>query len=117
MPVEPEMVISKEHCALMPTMAGCEIYDLGEGTGMDHAAMITGIESYLFEMIPHHQEAVDSSVVFLDKTLFLGDELSPLQTIAQNIISGQTLEIDQLKGWINNNFSGSDYSPHYMLMM
>ena len=111
------MAISEENCRMNPIMSGCEIYNLAEGTGIDHASMITGIESYLFEMIPHHQEAVDSSVVFLDKTIFLGDDLSPLQSIAQNIISGQTLEIDQLKGWINNNFSGSTYVPHYMLMM
>lgn len=115
------MEISEEHCRMMPTMTGCEIYDLDNKdstmSGMDHAAMITGIESYLYEMIPHHQEAVDSSQVLIDKTLLLGDELDPLQTIAQNIISGQMLEIDQIKTWLSDQYSGSNYKAHYMPMM
>ena len=101
-------------------MVGCEIYTIPEEdkhADSEHAAMITGIESYLFEMIPHHQEAVDSSQIFIKKTLFLLDELNPLQTIAQNIISGQVVEIDQLKAWITTNLSGSEYVSHYMPMM
>ena len=113
-------VVTQEQCLWNPLMVGCEIYTIPEEdkhADSEHAAMITGIESYLFEMIPHHQEAVDSSQIFIKKTLFLWDELNPLQTIAQNIISGQVVEIEQLKWWITNNLSGSEYVSHYMPMM
>lgn len=83
------MEINAETCATMPDMAGCEIYNLSSDhmTGMDHAAMITDINSYLHEMIPHHEEAVDSSTRFIHKTLSSIDApLDNIQTIAQNII-------------------------------
>ena len=113
------MEISEEHCRMMPTMEGCEIYNFWTGNSgtMDHGSMITGIESYLFEMIPHHQEAVDSSTMLINKTLFLWDQLDQLQTIASNIVSGQALEINQLTTWIADHYSGSTYTPHYMNMM
>ena len=68
-------------------------------------------------MIPHHQEAVDSSTMLINKTLFLWDQLDQLQTIASNIVSGQALEINQLTTWIADHYSGSTYTPHYMNMM
>ena len=115
---EQPMEVNKEHCRMMPDMPGCEIYNLWTGnTGtMDHAAMITDINSYLHEMIPHHQEAVDSSKILIEKTLFSWSA-DALQTIAQNIISGQTLEIDELKNWITDQYSGVNYVSHYMPMM
>ncbi len=115
----PQHEISEEHCRMMPDMPGCEIYNVTTGSmsGMDHIDMIIDINSYLHEMIPHHQEAVDSSQTFIDKTLFLWDDLDSLQTIAQNIISGQVLEISQLQNWIDTVFSWVDYQTHYMSMM
>lgn len=38
-------------------------------------------------MINSLTEEIEASQIFIDKTLFLGDELNPLQTIAQEIIS------------------------------
>lgn len=78
-PTQSQHEISEEHCRMMPTMPGCEIYNTTWDDTMDHAAMITDINSYLHEMIPHHQEAVDTSKILLEKTLFSGDNLdSPL---------------------------------------
>lgn len=36
---------------------------------MNHADMVQDIETYLIEMVPHHQEAVESSKIYLSKTL------------------------------------------------
>ncbi len=74
---------------------------------------INGDQSFLEEMIPHHQEAVDSSVKLLTTTA------NPeLKTLAQNVIKAQTQEITDMKSWYKTWFN-QDYkaSSSYMNMM
>ena len=74
---------------------------------------INGDQSFLEEMIPHHQEAVDSSVKLLTTTTN-----SELETFAQNVIKAQTQEIIDMKSWYKSWFN-QDYKPSssYMNMM
>ena len=79
---------------------------------MDHAAMVTDEISFLSEMIPHHQEAIDTSAALLTKTQHTG-----LQLILINIMSGQAGEITMMKNRLSDFYSGSDYKAMYMPMM
>lgn len=60
-----------------------------------HVSEITSERSFLEHMIPHHQEAVDTARVVLER----GATLRPLQELAGAIVSTQSVEIDQMKGW------------------
>ena len=107
----------KEHCKSMPEMPGCEQFNLSGSvtTGahtMDHASMVTDEISFLSEMIPHHQEAIDTSAHLLTQTSNTG-----LKLILINIMSGQANEIKMMKGRLSDNYSGVDYKAMYMPMM
>ena len=106
----------EEHCKMMPDMAWCEWFDFAvvdTGTHtMDHAAMITNEISFLSEMIPHHQEAIDTSSMLLTQTQNTG-----LKLILVNIMSGQAGEIKMMEKRLSDNYSGSDYKAMYMPMM
>jgi uncharacterized protein (DUF305 family) len=60
-----------------------------------HEAAITSERLFLEHMIPHHQEAVDSARVVLER----GTTLRPLQELVEDIIVAQTTEIDMMKEW------------------
>jgi uncharacterized protein (DUF305 family) len=120
---ENTMSISAEHCKMMPDMLGCEIYIQNESTWlsnihdghgwhMDHASMVTDVLSFVAEMIPHHQEAVDTSTFVLSQT-----SNTKLKPLLQNIIDTQQKEIAMMKWWLMQYFSGEQYTPSYMLMM
>lgn len=59
----------------------------------------TGIsrdETFLENMIVHHESAVAMSKIMLGKT-----ERPELEQMAQDIIASQTKEIEMMKGWLN----------------
>lgn len=70
-------------------------------------------QSFLENMLPHHQEAVDSSNQILNSTTDL-----ELKTFVQNVISAQTKEIREMKTWYKTWFN-KDYTPsaNYQTMM
>lgn len=85
----------------------------GSGGGMmDHAAVKTDAE-FLMQMIPHHQEAVDTSRYVLDRT-----NDPELQAFLQGIIDAQTREITQMKAW-HQEWFGTEYRDdgRYQAMM
>ncbi len=106
----------EEHCKSMPEMSGCEGFDFADITTgnhtMDHAAMVTDEISFISEMIPHHQEAIDTSAYLLTKT-----QNNDLKSILINIMSGQNQEIIMMKKRISDFYTGSEYKPMYMPMM
>jgi uncharacterized protein (DUF305 family) len=79
---------------------------------MNHSDMVTDEISFLSEMIPHHQEAIDTSASLLTQTQNTG-----LKLILVNIMSGQASEIKMMKNRLSENYSGSDYKSMYMPMM
>jgi uncharacterized protein (DUF305 family) len=125
----PSMEVSAEHCKMMPDMPGCEQYrttwDIETGSKwqndhnttwhtmtMNHADMVSDELSFISEMIPHHQEAVDTSTTLLAKT-----QNPKLKTMLENIIKGQAKEITMMKGRLSDYHAGSDYKATYMPMM
>lgn len=59
---------------------------------MNHADMITSAFDFIYLMIPHHQEAVDTA-----KTINSLTQNTELKTLTQHIIDGQAKEITMMK--------------------
>ncbi len=89
--------------------------------GMDHSMMghdmdsmmVQSDEDFLSQMIPHHQEAIDTAKVILEKS-----ENADLKALAQDIVDAQTSEIAQMESW-GKEWFGSDFkaSDDYEAMM
>lgn len=59
---------------------------------MNHADMVKSEFDFIYLMIPHHQEAVDTSAALLKTTT------SPdLIALASGIVAGQAAEIETMK--------------------
>lgn len=89
--------------------------------GMDHSMMghdmdsmmVQSDEDFLAQMIPHHQEAIDTAEVILEKS-----ENADLKALAQDIVDAQTSEIAQMEAW-GKEWFGTDFkaSDDYEAMM
>ncbi len=107
----------REHCRQMPEMKGCEKFNnetptIGgmDHSMMDHGAMVTSEEAFVVNMIPHHQEAVDTARLVLAK-----GESAGLKKLAQAIITAQEKEIMMMQEWSKDwNYSAV---PSYENMM
>jgi uncharacterized protein (DUF305 family) len=116
-----------QHCMSMPTMEGCGMFiDPTTGTGtnsgsialstgmnMSHADMVNSEIDFIALMIPHHQEAVDSTISLLNVT-----KNPTLQYLGNNIVTSQQEEIQMMQEWLSGLFAGRSYSGMaYMPMM
>lgn len=112
----------REHCKQMPKMPGCEAYTSEKSSSpspimwdhsmmMDHSAMVTSEEAFVVNMIPHHQEAVDTARLVVAK----GDSLE-LKKLAQAIITAQEKEIAMMQKW-STDWKYSTVTPSYQNMM
>ena len=82
--------------------------------GMDHMSMdVKDDQSFIEGMIPHHQEAIDSS-----NKLLLTTTDKELKAFAQGVITAQSKEINEMKTWYKTWFN-KEYTPNssYMAMM
>jgi uncharacterized protein (DUF305 family) len=80
---------------------------------MSHQMEVASEKEFISLMIPHHQEAVDSSQFILDKV-----QTPELKTFLESVISLQTQEIEQMKNWYKDWY-GTDYQTdkNYHSMM
>lgn len=80
---------------------------------MRHDIDITDEKVFLLEMIPHHQEAVDTSELVFENTQDL-----ELRKFTYDVLSAQKKEIEQMKGWLKSWYN-VDYqtSTTYLPMM
>ncbi len=77
---------------------------------MNHP-QISSEEIFIAEMIPHHQEAVDSSQLMLES------RNPQVKALAESIISAQEREISMMQEWIRTWYSSSNYKNTYQNMM
>lgn len=108
----------RDHCKQMPEMQGCEKFKNETPTTgsmnhsmMDHGAMVTSEEAFVVNMIPHHQEAVDTARLVLAK-----GESAELKKLAQAIITAQEKEIAMMQKW-SKDWNYSAVTPSYENMM
>jgi uncharacterized protein (DUF305 family) len=77
---------------------------------MSHADMINSEKDFLREMIPHHQEAVDTSVL-----LYIGTDNPELKMLTKSIFEAQTAEILEMRlsyaRWYNLIPTEAMYQP------
>ena len=80
---------------------------------MDMTGMVRDDKSFVENMIPHHQEAIDSSKTILNVTTD-----PDIKTFAQNVITDQSKEIDDMKTWYKSWYN-TEYTPsaNYFPMM
>jgi uncharacterized protein (DUF305 family) len=82
---------------------------------MDHSMMMVTSEiEFISEMIPHHQEAVDTA----KQVLARGATTPEITQLMQNIIAAQEKEIADMKAWYQAWY-GTPYQPsgNYQPMM
>ena len=85
---------------------------VGEGSHDLHAMhSVHSEEEFVREMIPHHQEAVDTSIIIVEST-----SNDALKDLAQRIIVAQEEEIAMMQSWISEWYTG-EYDVQYMPMM
>jgi len=108
----------REHCREMPEMQGCEKFNneapaMGgmNHSMMDHGAMVKSEEAFVINMIPHHQEAVDTARLVVAK-----GESAELKKLAQAIITAQEKEIAMMQKW-STDWKYSTVTPSYQNMM
>lgn len=78
---------------------------------MNHMQVDTE-EQFIRDMIPHHQEAVDTSMIVVAKTT------NPqVKKLAQEIIDAQTSEITMMQSRLAQRYPNSKEEAHYMNMM
>lgn len=76
-------------------MSDGEMMENDEMQGMHNNMTVENDEQFLNGMIPHHEEAILSA----KQVLARGGTFPEMKTLAQNIISSQQLEVEQMKGW------------------
>lgn len=109
----------REHCKQMPEMHGCEKYREGnldeaktmDHMMMDHSSMVSSEESFVVNMIPHHQEAVTTARLVVAR-----GESAELRKLAQAIITAQEKEIAMMQKW-SKDWNYSTVKSSYQNMM
>jgi uncharacterized protein (DUF305 family) len=81
-------------------------------TTESHSHSVTSEKEFIREMIPHHEEAVQTSKIILSRS-----QNESLKKIAQSIVSAQEQEILQLKDWLNLWYPGAVGVALYKPMM
>ncbi len=82
-----------------PAMMENGMHVMSDGTIMNssgHSSMkVENDQEFIQGMIPHHQEAVDTA----QEVLARGGSFPEIKTLAENIVSSQTTEIQEMKRW------------------
>ncbi len=82
--------------------------DSGSHGGMNHEMTVTSEEDFLLGMVPHHQEAVDTSAYVMTRT-----PDGQLAAFTEGVVAVQAKEIRQMKQWYQAWF-GKPYQDNGM---
>lgn len=78
----------------------------------DMKMTIDSEDGFLVDMIPHHQEAIDTSIILVAKT-----QNKQLRAIAQSIVDTQTKEVTMMKDLLTKKYPTHNKKSTYMSMM
>ncbi len=115
-----ERALTGMPCHTMPDgtlMGDCDGYEPGEAHDIhdmhhqQHLHVVTSEEEFIREMIPHHQEAIDTSRIILAST-----QNDALWRLAAEIISAQEEEIQVMTGWLNEWYDGLEETNYQEMM-
>jgi len=84
---------------------------MGDRGGM--GMMVSTDEEFITQMIPHHEEAIETSKIMLEKT-----ENPELKKFLEDVVAAQSKEVEEMKVW-HKEWFGNDYAAtgKYMAMM
>lgn len=88
-------------------LAGC-----ATPTTSTHAPTIDSEESFLVNMLSHHQEAIESADIVWGKSTNV-----EVRKLAEGIVKTQEKEVNNMQDWLANWYSGSTMKIDYMDMM
>lgn len=88
------------------------INNIHENHAMHQNHMVSSEYEFILEMIPHHQEAVDSSIELLEKT-----KNQQLINLANDIIQAQNKEIEMMNTWLEQWYPTENRNSNYIKMM
>lgn len=93
---------------------GSMMHNSDNGMGHMMAMMVTSEKSFIEEMIPHHQEAVDTAKEVIER----GATTPELKKLVENIVIAQEKEIAEMKKWYESWY-GEPYGDQggYIPMM
>lgn len=80
-------------------------------SSMDHGSMISWEESFLKFMIPHHQEAIDTSKILLTKT-----ENLEIKNLLSNVITAQEKEVKIMNNLVNDFYKNENVFEYDNMM-
>ncbi len=112
----------QQHDPMHDMHAGMPCHQMPDGSWMGdcddqghdgHVHQVRSELEFLVEMIPHHQEAIDSS----QELLALGVEDEALVSLLQAIIQEQEQEIALMQSWLDQWYAQEQYAPTYQPMM
>ena len=78
----------------------------------DHHMAVDSEFDFLAGMIPHHQEAIDTAEIVLERS-----ERPEMHDFAREIIEAQQREIEQMTTWLEAWYPEEDHSVDYQPMM
>ncbi|UZQ55568.1 DUF305 domain-containing protein [Trichothermofontia sichuanensis B231] len=79
---------------------------------MQHSMPVSSEFDYLAQMIPHHQEAIATAQIILQRS-----RRPEMQAFARQIIAVQSAEIEQMQDWLKTWYPDRDASVTYQPMM
>ncbi len=80
--------------------------------GTHHNHSVESEEMFLIDMIPHHQEAIDSAKIMLARS-----ENADVKKLAENIIRTQSEEITMMTQWLKTRYPTTTKKSTYTPMM
>ena len=84
----------------------------GMGAGMHMMAPVTSEQVFIREMIPHHQEALDTALIVASST-----KNPELRDLANAIIAAQEKEIVMMNSWLQDWYPAQTTAATYQPMM
>lgn len=86
--------------------------NMGGMGGMMHSMNVNSEFEFISQMIPHHQEAIDTAKIVRDRT-----QRPEMRQFAQAIIDAQSREVADMQGWLKTWYPGKTSTQAYEPMM
>ncbi|HEY9688554.1 MAG TPA: DUF305 domain-containing protein [Coleofasciculaceae cyanobacterium] len=85
---------------------------MGGMGGMMHSMQVNSEFEFVSQMIPHHQEAIDTAKIVRDRT-----QRPEMRQFTQAIIDAQSREVADMQGWLKTWYPGQTNTRAYEPMM
>ena len=98
--------------SMCPPAAGGQPMGTGGMGGMMHSMQVNSEFEFVSQMIPHHQEAIDTAKIVRDRT-----QRPEMRQFAQAIMDAQSREVADMEGWLKTWYPGQISTRAYEPMM